>query len=343
MVTSSNPVDFYRGKSVLVTGADGFIGSHLAEALVSAGARVSALSLYTANDTQGWLDTLSEDVRGAMNLHRGDVRDPGFMLRLAEGQQIVFHLAALIAIPYSYRAAQSYVDVNMTGTLNVLEAARAHVVQRVVHTSTSEVYGTAQFTPITELHPISAQSPYAASKVGADMMAAAYARSFETPVVILRPFNTYGPRQSERAVISSTIRQALDPGSADIRVGDLSTERDFTFVRDTVSAFLAAGVADTITFGEAYNCGSGRTVSIGDIVELIRKTAGTNKPVTPEDARFRPDQSEVRLLQADSSRFHEATGWTPAVALEDGIAETLQWWQRRLQFGNVRPGTVFLP
>jgi UDP-glucose 4-epimerase len=215
-------------------------------------------------------------------------------------------------------------------------------IRRFVHTSTSEVYGTAQFTPITEAHPLVAQSPYAASKVGADMMALAYARSFELPVVILRPFNTYGPRQSERAVISSAIRQAIDPACKEIHVGDLSTKRDFTFVRDTARAFMAAGAADTLTPGEAYNCGVGRAVTIGETVDVIRAAAGTDKPVVTEETRFRPNASEVRLLEADVSRFRSATGWTAETTLEDGIYQTVGWWRNRLQQGRLRPGAAYL-
>lgn len=342
MTEPGRHADVYRGMKILVTGADGFIGSHLVEELVGAGAAVTAISLYTGSDTHGWLDTLDDGVRDVVKIVRGDIRDPAFMHSILASQDVVFHLAALIAIPYSYVAAQSYVDVNITGTLNVLEGARIHEVKRIVHTSTSEVYGTAQFTPITEQHPISAQSPYAASKVGADMMACAYARSFEMPVVILRPFNTYGPRQSERAVISSTIRQAIDPGCPEIRVGDLSTKRDFTFVRDTVRAFLAAGAADNLVFGEAYNCGTGRSVTIRETVEAICKASGAKKPIVSEETRMRPDASEVRLLEADASRFHNATGWAPTTALEPGIQETVTWWQKRLQRGGIRPNAAYL-
>ncbi|MEN8198354.1 MAG: SDR family NAD(P)-dependent oxidoreductase, partial [Pseudomonadota bacterium] len=227
----------YRGKNVLVTGADGFIGSHLVEALAQNGAKVTALALYNAFGSHGWLDELSDKVAARLTRTRGDLRDTAFMDRLVEGQDFVFHLGALIAIPHSYDAPQSYVDTNIAGTLNVLEAARRHGVSRLVHTSTSEVYGTALVKPITEDHPLQGQSPYSASKIGADMMAEAYARSFDLPVVILRPFNTYGPRQSERAVIPTVIRQALDPECDSIKVGDVAPTRDFNYVGDTVDAF----------------------------------------------------------------------------------------------------------
>jgi UDP-glucose 4-epimerase len=327
---------------VAVTGADGFIGSHLVEALHAAGARVSALALYNAFDTHGWLDDLPPDTRAAIELVRGDVRDAGFVRRFVEGADIVFHLAALGAIPYSYEAPASYVDVNVTGTLNVLEAARSHAVGRVVHTSTSEVYGTALSTPMDETHPLQGQSPYSATKIGADMMAEAFARSFGLPVVILRPFNTYGPRQSERAIIASTIRQALDPECEAIRVGDLSTSRDFTFVLDTVDAFLRAGGSPGLDHGKAYNGGTGRAVTIGETVDAIVAITGCRKPVVPSADRMRPGASEVRALLADNRRLGEATGWTPRVSLEDGLAATIAWWRKRLQRGLQRADARFL-
>ncbi len=228
----------YLGTKILVTGADGFIGSHLTEALVSAGADVTALAQYNSFDSHGWLDDLPEPIRRKINLVRGDIRDAAFVSRLVHGHEIVFHLAALIAIPYSYLAAQSYVETNVSGTLNVLEAARQHGTERIVHTSTSEVYGTAIKMPIDESHPLQGQSPYSASKIAADMMAEAFARSFGVPVVILRPFNTFGPRQSERAIIATIIRQALDPSCPAIMVGDATTVRDLTFVTDTAAARL---------------------------------------------------------------------------------------------------------
>jgi NAD dependent epimerase/dehydratase len=332
----------YRGKRVLVTGADGFIGSHLAEALAEAGADVTALALYNAFDRHGWLDEIGAEARAAMTLVRGDVRDPHAMLRLAEGQDAVFHLAALIAIPHSYESAQSYVDVNVTGTLNVLEAARAGAVGRVVHTSTSEVYGTARTTPIGEDHPLQGQSPYAASKIAADALCDAYARSFDLPVYVLRPFNTYGPRQSERAVIASTIRQALDPAVGEIAVGDTTTERDFSYVADTVAAFLAAGLADGLEPGRAYNAGSGAAVSIAAMIDAVRKATGANKPLRREAARLRPEKSEVRLLLADSAAFRAATGWRPQTALADGIGATVSWWRERLARGLARPGAGYV-
>ncbi len=332
----------YGGKKVLVTGADGFIGSHLVEALRAAGARVTALALYEAFGRHGWLDDLADEALAGLRLVRGDLRDAAFTARLVEGHETVFHLAALVAIPHSYAAAQSYVDANITGTLNVLEAARAAGVARLVHTSTSEVYGTARLTPITEDHPLQGQSPYAASKIGADMMAEAYARSHGLPVAVLRPFNTYGPRQSERAVIPTVIRQALDPACEAIRVGDLAPTRDFSYVSDTVDGFLRIGAAAEVEFGRPYNSGTGVAVGIGEMVDMVRKITGSNKPVESDPARFRPEHSEVRALLADPSRLAAATGWRPQVGLDEGLGRTVDWWRHRLAQGAIRRQTDYL-
>jgi UDP-glucose 4-epimerase len=332
----------YHGRKVVVTGADGFIGSQVVEALVTAGADVTALALYNAVDSHGWLDDLAEDVRRNVRLVRGDVRDPGFVMRLLTRQDICMHLAALISIPHSYDVPQSYVATNVTGTVNVLEAARAHGLSRVVHTSTSEVYGTALTTPMPETHPLQGQSPYSASKIGADMMAEAFARSFDLPVVILRPFNTFGPRQSERAVISSTIRQAIDPLCAAIRMGDLTPQRDFTFVEDTANAFMAVGIADGLAYGTAYNGGTGRAVSIGEMAAIIQRLSGTDKPIEAEAVRMRPANSEVRALLADNTRIREAVGWQPKHSLEAGIAKTIDWWRARIAAGKARSDATFV-
>lgn len=332
----------YAGRRVLVTGADGFIGSHLAERLVAAGAKVTALALYNAFDSHGWLDALPRETLDKIDLVRGDIRDPGFVTRIVAGHELIFHLAALIAIPHSYVAPQSYVDVNVTGTLNLLEAARANGVGRIVQTSTSEVYGTAQFTPITEDHPLQGQSPYSASKIAADAMAEAFVRSFDLPVAILRPFNTYGPRQSERAVIPTIIRQGLDPACDAIRLGDLSPSRDFNYVGDTVEAFLAVGGASAIKYGVPYNAGTGQAVTVRAVVDLIRSVSGVNKPVEEEKARVRPPASEVMELIADASSLREATGWQPRVSLEEGLDRTVQWWRDRLHAGDVRPHADYM-
>lgn len=322
---------------VLVTGADGFIGSHLTEALVERGAAVTALCLYNSFDSHGWLDSVPETVRARLRIIRGDVRDGAFIRSIVEGQAIVFHLAALIGIPYSYFAARSYVETNIIGTLNLLEACRQAGVARMVHTSTSEVYGTALTLPISESHVLQAQSPYSASKIGADMMAEAYARSFGMPVAILRPFNTYGPRQSERAVIPTVIRQVLDRSCAKIQVGDISTVRDFTFVDDTVAAFLAIATAPGVEFGCAYNAGTGRSVSVAEMIELVLElTRSEEKPVECDPVRMRPVDSEVRTLLADSSCFASATGWRPTVDLRVGLTRTIAWWRGRLSDGLVR-------
>lgn len=332
----------YRGLKVLVTGADGFIGSHLAERLVREGANVTSLALYTGQDRYGWLDDLDDAARKGMRLVRGDVRDAAMINRLVKGHDFVFNLAALIAIPHSYEAPQSYIDVNITGTINILEAARNHGVARVVHTSTSEVYGTAQAATISEAHPLVAQSPYAATKIAADKLVESFALSFDLPATVLRPFNTYGPRQSERAVISSTIRQALDPACETIRVGDTSTIRDLNYVDDTVEAFLAIGAAPKIEFGRAYNVGSGAGVTIAAAIDLIRAASGTNKELISEASRIRPEKSEVRALVADSTMFTIATGWRPATGLDKGIPKTVDWWRRRMERGLLRPDANYM-
>jgi UDP-glucose 4-epimerase len=329
-------------KRVCVTGADGFIGSHLVDALVSTGSDVTALAQYNSNGSNGWLDDLPPATLEKVTIHRSDIRDPGAMNRLIEGHETVFHLAALIAIPYSYSAPQSYVDVNVTGTLNVLEACRRYGVGRVIQTSTSEVYGTAMSRPISEDHPLQAQSPYAASKIASDMLAQSYARSFELPVIILRPFNTYGPRQSERAVIPTVIRQALDPECENIQIGDTSPKRDFCFVEDTVSAFLAAGQNESLEPGLPYNAGTGRMESIGEMIEIVRRLTGSNKPIETDPARLRPANSEVFELIADAEKFRQATDWSATTNLEVGLATTIDWWRGRLETGNIRRESGFL-
>ena len=333
----------YRGLNVVVTGADGFIGSHLTEALVHRGASVTALCQYNSFGSQGWLDDLSDEARNALTITAGDIRDPHFVSNLVDGADIVFHLAALIAIPYSYVSVQSYVDTNVTGTVNVLEACRRCQVGRMVHTSTSEVYGTAQYTPIDEDHPLQAQSPYSASKIGADSMVDAYARSFNTHAVILRPFNTYGPRQSERAVIPTTIRQVLQPDLAEIRLGDLSPVRDFNYVGDTVDAFLAVGTADGLDWGKVYNAGSGTGITIGEMVERVQKIiGGPEKPVVTEQHRMRPADSEVMALIAQAEKFTAATGWKPRETIDSGLEKTIDWWRDVIDAGRQRRGSDYL-
>jgi nucleoside-diphosphate-sugar epimerase len=264
------------------------------------------------------------------------------MHRLIEVQDFVFHLAALIAIPHSYFAVQSYVETNVLGTLHVLEAARDSRVRRVIITSTSEVYGTALSLPIDETHPLQPQSPYAATKVGADMLAVAFARAFTLPVVLLRPFNTFGPRQSERAIIPTIIRQALDPSCDVLRVGDTSTLRDFTFVTDTVAAFLAIGHSPTVEPGYPYNAGSGEYISVAGIIDIVADLTGCRKPVQREAVRMRPPLSEVRALLADSSRFTAQARWQPTVTLREGLECTIEWWRGRLSAGHVRTASDFI-
>ena len=333
---------FFTGKSVLVTGADGFIGSHLTETLLSQGANVRALAAYNAFGSSGWLDDLSSDNRASIEIVRGDIRDPAYTDKIVQDMDIVFHLAALIAIPFSYDAPQSYIDVNLTGTVNIMEACRRHKVTRMVHTSTSEVYGTALFTPITELHPMQGQSPYSASKIAADHMVEAYVKSFDFPGVILRPFNTYGPRQSERAVIPTIIRQMLDPNCETVKIGSLDPTRDFNYVMDTVSAFLTAGGHPSIAYGTAYNAGSGVAVSIGQTVDILKEIMGCNKQVVTDQGRFRPANSEVMTLLADSQKLNTATSWKSDVTLQSGLEMTVNWWKDRIAKGLVRPDANYL-
>ncbi len=315
-------------KKVFITGADGFIGSHVTEACVAAGARVVALSCYSSFDSDGWLDDLVPEVRAQIEIVRGDIRDVAFLRTAMRGSDVVLHLAALIGIPYSYVSPSSYVEVNVQGSLNVFLAAQDVGVSRIVQTSTSEVYGTALTRPIKEDHPLRGQSPYAASKIGSDKMAEAMVRSANLPIVILRPFNTYGPRQSQRAVIPTVVRQALEPNLPQIEVGDTTTERDWLYVEDTARAFVAAATAN-LEYGEAYNAGSGTTVTVGSMIEQVKQLARTDKPVVSKAERMRPEHSEVRVLQADFTRFETATGWRPTVTLAQGLAKTIAWWQKR--------------
>jgi NAD dependent epimerase/dehydratase len=328
----------YRGLKVLVTGADGFIGSHLVEALALQGADVTALCLYNSFDTHGWLDDLPTLMCPSLKRVRGDIRDAAFVRRNIVGQEVVFHLAALIAIPHSYATPQSFVDTNVLGTINVLEACRECGIARMVHTSSSEVYGSAITLPISESHPLQGQSPYSASKIGADMMAEAFSRSFGVPVAILRPFNTFGPRQSERAVIGSTIRQILDPACGTLKLGSLETVRDFTFVEDTVKAFLAIGSAAAVKFGSPYNAGSGKAVTVGELVAMLCEISACTKPIEQETSRLRPADSEVMALLADSSRLAVDVGWKPQIDFREGLARTVEWWRGRLARGKVRRG-----
>jgi len=316
------------GRRVLVTGADGFIGSHLVERLVRDGAEVRALSLYNSFGSVGWLDDIDPAARAAVDIHAGDIRDAAQMSALVAGVDTVFHLAALISVPYSYEAPASFIETNVVGTLNLLEAVRRHDVRRMVHTSTSEVYGTPDTVPIVETHPLRAQSPYAASKIAADKLCESYAASFETPVVVLRPFNTYGPRQSMRAVIPTVLRQLLEP-EATVRVGTLETRRDFTFVTDTAAGFVAAATAE-LDAGEVVQLGTGRCWSVAEIIETAGRMLGVEPVLHPETARLRPQASEVQILLSDPAKAAHRLQWQPTVELGDGLAATAAWLDKHL-------------
>ncbi len=315
--------------TVLVTGAEGFIGSHLVEALVAQGRHVRAMALYNSFGRYGWLDSLPETIRSNMDLVMGDVRDPFSVREAMRDCDAVMHLAALIAIPYSYSAPASYVDVNIMGTLNVMQAARDLGIQKVVHTSTSEVYGTAQYVPIPETHPLVGQSPYSASKIGADQIAYSYHCAFGTPVVTARPFNTYGPRQSMRAVIPTIILQALQ-GVSEIKLGSISPTRDFNYVSDTVAGLIALLDSDKV-LGGTFNIGSGFEITIGETADLIRELTGSDFNIVTEETRLRPTASEVERLCCDASKIKALLGWQPAHAeidgLRTGLLKTIDWFR----------------
>ena len=311
----------WTGKKVLVTGAGGFIGSHLVEKLVALGARPRALVHYNARGSWGWLD--QSPVVSRVEVVAGDICDPGSVEAATNGVEIVFHLAALIAIPYSYAAPESYVRTNVLGTLNALQAARRAGVSRFVHTSTSEVYGTAREVPIKESHPLQGQSPYSASKIGADKIAESFHASFAVPVVTVRPFNTFGPRQSARAVIPTIITQLL-AGANKIKLGSLHPTRDLNFVANTVEGFVAAAEAPE-AIGQSFNLGSNREITIGDLAQLIIKIVGVPAEIESDSARVRPANSEVERLLADNTRARDLLGWAPRVTLEEGLKQTVAW------------------
>jgi len=313
----------FKGKRVLVTGADGFIGSHLAETLARQGAQVRAFCMYNSSGSWGWLDTLEPEVKSQLDVVLGDIRDARFVMQSCREMELIFHLAALIAIPYSYQAPESFIDTNVRGTLNVLEAVRQGGCARMVHASTSEVYGTPDTLPITETHPLKGQSPYSASKIAADKLCEAYACSFETPVVVLRPFNTYGPRQSARAVLPSILLQLLG-GATEVRLGSLWPRRDFTFVDDTVRGFLQAGSCE-LQPGEVIQLGTGKAVSIGELFEQICRMLGVKARTVTDPLRLRPKGSEVAELLSNPARARERLGWQPEVSLEEGLRRTVEW------------------
>ena len=322
---------------VAVTGAEGFIGSHLVEELVGRGFRVRAMVQYNSFASWGWLDTLPAEVMDQVDVQLGDVRDPGSVLQLVRGAEAVYHLAALIAIPYSYTAPRSYVDTNVIGTLHVLEAVRAEHTPRLVHTSTSETYGTAQSVPISETHPENTQSPYAASKLGGDKLVQSYHDSFGTPAVILRPFNTYGPRQSARAVIPTVIAQ-IAAGHPTVSLGALTPTRDFLYVKDTAAAFATAGTAPAeAVVGELFNAGTGEEISVGDTATLIASLMGRDVTFTSETERLRPENSEVQRLLCDSTKLQKATDWRPGHSLREGLTHTIDWFTQPANLARYKP------
>jgi NAD dependent epimerase/dehydratase len=319
-----------KKSKVLITGADGFIGSHLVEALVRQGHAVRAFVLYNSFNSWGWLDQCADDMKGNFEVFAGDIRDPHGVKEAMRGCDVVLHLAALIAIPYSYHSPDTYVDTNIKGTLNVLQAARDLGIRRLIHTSTSEVYGTACFVPITEEHPLQGQSPYSASKIAADQLAYSFYTSFGLPVVIVRPFNTYGPRQSARAVIPTIITQIAN-GHRMIKLGAVSPTRDFNYVQDTVAGFIAAMNAEN-GLGEVVNFGSNFEISIGDTAQLIAEVMNANIEIIEDETRLRPINSEVERLWAANGKAKELFGWQPAYGSREGfkhgIAETAEWFAK---------------
>ncbi len=314
--------------TVMVTGADGFIGSHLVEELVKSGETVKAFCLYNSFGTCGWVDTLPKEIRSEVEIFMGDVRDPNGVRTAMKGQERVYHLAALIAIPFSYYSPDSYVDTNIKGTLNILNAAREVGTERLLVTSTSEVYGTAQYVPIDELHPFQGQSPYSATKIGADRIAESFYRSFDLPVTIVRPFNTYGPRQSARAVIPTIITQLL-AGQTEIKLGKLSPTRDFNFVKDTAHGFMA--IADSLeAIGQELNIATGEEHSIGDLANELIAQINPNAKIICEEERLRPEKSEVERLLGDATKLRGMTGWAPQFTFAEGLAETVSFLRENL-------------
>jgi NAD dependent epimerase/dehydratase len=325
---------------ILVTGADGFIGSHLTEALVWCGCTVRAFVLYNSFNSWGWLDYAAPEVKANLEIFAGDIRDPHGVKQAMTGCDVVFHLAALISIPYSYHSPDTYVDTNVKGTLNVVQAARSLGVAKVVHTSTSEVYGTAHFVPITEEHPLQGQSPYAASKIGADHLALSFFHAFGTPVAVIRPFNTYGPRQSARAVIPTIITQ-IASGIRKVQLGSLYPTRDFNYVKDTVKGFLAVAVSDR-TIGEVVNIGSNYEISIGETAQFIAEIMRVTLEIQCDGQRVRPEGSEVERLWADNGKARILADWTPDYAgregLKRGLAETVTWFTQPECLRQYKPG-----
>ncbi|MDE7224121.1 MAG: NAD-dependent 4,6-dehydratase LegB [Acetatifactor sp.] len=317
-------------KKVLVTGADGFIGSHLVESLMEKGYEVKAFAYYNSFGKWGWLDTLPKEKQKEIEIFAGDIRDPNGVRTAMKGAAQVFHLAALIAIPFSYHSPDSYVDTNIKGTLNVLQAARDLDTEKIMITSTSEVYGTAQYVPIDEKHPFQGQSPYSATKIGADRLAESFYRSFQLPVSIVRPFNTYGPRQSARAVIPTIISQLL-AGKEEIKLGALTPVRDFNYVKDTAAGFIAIAESNR-TIGQEINIASQREISIGDLAEVIISQINPSARIICDEQRLRPDKSEVRRLLGSNAKIKELTEWKQQYTFEQGIAATIEWMRQNMEY-----------
>jgi NAD dependent epimerase/dehydratase len=314
-------------KKVLVTGGDGFIGSHLTEALTNAGYDVRAFVCYNSFNSNGWLDTLSNDVKKKIDFFPGDIRDPNGVREAMKGIDVVFHLAALIAIPFSYHSPDSYIDTNVKGTLNIIQAARDNKVKRLLVTSTSEVYGTAQFVPITELHPKQPQSPYSASKIGADAIADSFYRSFDLPITIVRPFNTYGPRQSARAVIPTIISQLLN-GAQEIKLGDITPTRDLLFVQDTVNGFLKIAQCDAL-IGHEVNIATQSEISVGDLAQQLINQINPSAKIITDTIRLRPEKSEVFRLFGSNEKLKSFTDWSQKYTLAEGLNETIEWFSKK--------------
>lgn len=320
-----NEIMKLKNKKVLVTGADGFIGSHLVEALLEEGCRVKAFVFYNSFNSLGWLDTIPKRKLKDIEVFSGDIRDPNGVRAATRGMDVVFHLAALIGIPFSYHSPDSYIDTNVKGTLNVLQAVRDFGVSRAVITSTSEVYGTAKYVPIDEKHPLQGQSPYSASKIGADKIAESFHLSFDVPVITARPFNTYGPRQSARAIIPTVITQLLK-GTRQIKLGSLHPTRDLNYVTDTCAGFVALAKCDA-AIGKTVNIGSGREITIKSLAEHIISAVGKKAVIVPDVLRKRPKNSEVERLLCDNTQIASLTGWKPAVSLENGLSRTIAWFR----------------
>jgi NAD dependent epimerase/dehydratase len=326
-----------KNKKVLVTGSDGFIGSHLTEAPLKEGCRVKAFVYYNSFNSLGWLDTFPKKELERIEVFAGDVRDPNGVKKAVKDVDIVFHLAALIGIPFSYHSPDSYVDTNIKCTLNILQASRDSDIKRVIMTSTSEVYGTAQYVPINEKHPLQPQSPYSATKIGADAIADSFYRTFNLPVIIARPFNTYGPRQSARAVIPTVITQILN-GLKKVRLGSLHPIRDLNYVSDICKGFMHLAKCDKAV-GRVVNIGSGQGISVSELTKLIIKLTGSGAKVISEDIRKRPDKSEVERLVCDNSLIKKLTGWRPEVPLEKGLIQTIEWFKKKENLTVYKHGT----